>query len=108
MVSVHIDLPIFSSPTEPFGWFSGDVELAAVPAKDEPFAWPENWLGEFPEIFAGQTVQVWGDPIDWPYPPDRMHITMYGLVCDGRNDARLLAQHIERCSGIEFEEHALK
>jgi len=108
MVSVHIDLPIFSSPTEPFGWFSGDVDLAVLPAKDEPFSWPEKWLGEFPEIFAGQAKQVWGDPVDWPYPPARAHITMYGLVCSDRAEARQLAQHIERCSGIAFEEHGLK
>ncbi len=108
MVTVHIDLPIFSSPKEPFGWFSGEVEFAAVPAKDEPFAWPEKWLGEFRELFAGQATQVWGDPDDWPYPPASVHIAMYGLVCRDRSEARQLSQHIERCSGIIFDEHDLK
>ena len=108
MVTVHIDLPIFSSPTEPFGWFSGDIDLAVVPAKDKPFAWPEKWLVEFSEIFAGQATQVWGDPVDWPYPPAKSHVTMYGLVCRDRGEARQLARHIESCSGIAFEEHVLR
>jgi hypothetical protein len=106
MVTVHIDLPIFSSPTEPFGWFSGDVEFAAVPTKDAPFPWPKKWLGDFPELFARQATQVWGDAVDWPYPPASAHVTMYGLVCRDRNEARRLSQHIERCSGIAFDEHA--
>ena len=104
MVTVPIDLPIFSSPTEPFGWLSGDVVFASVPEKDEPFAWPEKWLGEFSELFAGQATQ---DPVDWPNPPASARITMYGSACRGRDETRQLSRHIERCSGIVFDEHAL-
>lgn len=31
MVAIHVELPIFSSPTEPYGWFSGVLHLQAMP-----------------------------------------------------------------------------
>ena len=57
---VHIDLPIFSSPTEPYGWFSGDIDVASFPAEDKAFPWPNAWLSHFSELFAEQSFQVWG------------------------------------------------
>ena len=105
MVSIHIDLPIFSSPTEPHGWFSGDVELVRQPEKDEPFPWPAHWHTAFRELFEGQSMQVWGDLTDWPYLPSALHATMYGLVCADSAQAQQLATHIERCSGIPYDEH---
>ena len=105
MVSIHIDLPIFSSPTEPHGGFSGDVELDRQPRKDEPFPWPARWLAEHRELFEAQSAHVWGDLTDWPYPPSALHATMYGIVCADSGHARQVAEHIERCSGIRYDEH---
>ena len=105
MVTVHIDLPIFSSPTEPFGYFLGSVELATMPRKDEAFPWPATWLEKFRGVFEDQTMQVWGEASAWPYPPPDAHFTLYGLVCRDRDQAHEIARHIGNCSGMAFEEH---
>lgn len=105
MISVHIDLPIFSSPTQPLGYFNGVVQLPSAPRPREPFPWPLEWLARHQEVFDGEPMQVWGEPIEWPYPPATIHVTMYGLVCRDRDHARDVAQHIERCSGIIFSDH---
>ena len=104
MVTVNIDLPIFSSPTEAFGNLSGPVELLSMPESGRPFPWPKEWTRQFGEIFEEQSSQVWGIS-DWPYPPAAKHVTMYGLVCSDRSQAREVASHLERCSGILFSEH---
>jgi hypothetical protein len=104
MVTVHLDLPIFSSPTEAFGYFSGEVELESMPRDGEPFPWPKEWLTKFRDVFDEQPTQVWGVS-EWPYPPAERHITMYGLVGRDRDQARELARHIEQSSGIDFQEH---
>ena len=104
MVTVNIDLPIFCSPTKALGHFSGPVQLRCMPALGRPFPWPEVWTRQFSEIFDRQATQVWGIS-DWPYSPESMSVTMYGLVCNDCAQARELANHLERCTGILFSEH---
>ena len=106
MVAIHVDLPIFSSPTEPYGWFSGVLHLQAMPEDGLPFPWPEEWLQQFAELFDEQRLQVWGLS-EWPCPPAELHVTRFGLVCRDRDQAGELARHIERCSGLVFNEHGL-
>ncbi len=104
MVTVRIDLPIFSTPTQSLGHFSGEVELTSMPRKEEAFPWPDDWLIDFREIFEAQTSQVWGVQ-QWAYAPPEFQVTLFGLVALDRNQAKELARHIEKVSGIPFEEH---
>jgi len=104
MVTVSIDLPIFSSPTEALGFFAGPVQLPCMPERGKPFPWPEAWTRQFSEIFAEQSSQVWGIN-DWPHPPASKSVTLYGLVCSDPVQARDLARHLERCTGLLFAEH---
>lgn len=106
MLAIHVDLPVFSSPIEPYGWFSGVVWLQAMPKNGSPFPWPEEWLQQFAELFHGQRLQVWSLS-EWPCPPATLHVAMFGLVCRDRDQAGELARHIERCSGLAFNEHDL-
>lgn len=103
MVTVSIDLPIFSSPTEAFGFFAGPVQLTCMPEAGKPFPWPEEWTRQFSEIFEEQSSQVWRVG-DWPHPPAAKSVTMYGLVCSDPAQARGLASHLEHCTGILFSE----
>lgn len=106
MVTVHIDLPIFSSPTEAFGYFSGPTQLGSMPQEGEPFPWPALWTQMFSEIFEEQSKQVW-TVNECPHPAASRHVTMFGLVCRDRAQARKLVVHLQRCSGISFSEHEL-
>jgi hypothetical protein len=101
---IHIDLPLFYSPTGAFGYFSGEIEVSHLPHADEPFPWPEHWLAHHEALFKEQSKQVWGIT-PWEWPPAKQHITMFGIVCSNRDEARLLSQYIERVSGIAFWEH---
>ena len=86
--------------------FSGDVQLRSMPKEREPFPWPSEWLTRFREVFDRAPLQVSGEPIAWSRPPASVHFEMFGLVCLDLEEAREVAQHIERCSGIMFDEYA--
>jgi hypothetical protein len=101
---IHIDLPIFHSPTGAFGYFSGEIEVSHLPHADEPFPWPEPWLSNHEALFKEQSKQVWGIT-PWEWPPAKQHVTMFGIVCSGREEAGLLSKHIEQVSGILFSEY---
>jgi hypothetical protein len=101
---VHIDLPIFHSPNGAFGYFSGEIEVSHPPQVDEPFPWPQHWLTRYEEFFEEQSNQVWGIA-PWEWPPATRHVTMFGIVCGSREEAELLAKHVERVSGISFWEY---
>lgn len=103
---VHIDLPIFSSDTEAFGYFSGDIEVAEFPADGQAFPWPSAWLKKHQAVFLEQSTQVWGVS-DWSHGEARKHITMYGLGLSTREEAADLVRHIEAVSGIQFSAHEL-
>lgn len=105
-MQVHIDLPIFSSDTEAFGYFSGDIEVAELPTDGRPFPWPSAWLKKHQAIFLQQSTQVWGVS-DWSHGESRKHITMYGLGLRNRDEAAELVRHIEAASGILFWAHEL-
>ena len=105
-MQVHIDLPIFSSETEAFGYFSGDIEVAELPADGHAFPWPSAWLKKHQAIFLEQSTQVWGVS-DWSHGESRKHITMYGLGLRTREEAADLVRHIEAVSGILFWAHEL-
>lgn len=101
---ISIDLPVFSSSTQAYGWFSGVVETEGLPAVGEPFAWPRHWLSRFSDTFQGQSLQVWGVS-DGLVAGVRCHVTMFGLVVEGRSAAAELAAHIEAVSAIPFTLH---
>lgn len=71
MLTVNIDWPIFSSPTEACGFFAGPVQLTCMPEAGKPFPWPEEWTRQLSEIFEEQSSQVWSIG-DWPPPPARV------------------------------------
>ena len=105
MVTVHIDLPLFSSPTEAVGYFGGLVCLEALPERGRPFPWPAAWTAQFGELLRAQAHQVWSISA-WPHHASAScSVTLYGLVCDGRDEAAALARHLERCTGIPFDAH---
>lgn len=104
MVTIHIDLPIFSTPTEPLGFFSGEVELDSMPRNGEAFPWPKEWLKHFRDVFDRQAGQVWSVDKS-PYAQAELRVTMFGLVARDRLQAQELARHIEHVSGIPFEQH---
>lgn len=101
MQIIHIDLPIFYSPTGSLGYFSGAIEVSRMPQVGAPFPWPEHWLVGYEATFQGQGDQVWRIS-PWQFPPAREHVSMYGIVCGGRQEATSLCAHIERLSGILF------
>ena len=103
---VHIDLPVFSSPTEAYGWFSGDLEIDAEPTEGVAFPWPSTWLNRFGNVFTEQRNQVWG-VTKWASGKATRHIAMHGLVADDRQMAAALAAHIEAVSGLDFSHHDL-
>lgn len=105
-MQVHIDLPIFSSDTEAFGYFSGDIEVLDLPADGQAFPWPSAWLTKHQAIFLEQSIQVWGVS-DWPHGEPRKHITMYGIGLNSREEAAEVVRHIETVSGIQFWAHEL-
>jgi len=104
MVTIHIDLPIFSTPTEPLGYFSGEIELDSMPRVGEAFPWPKGWLKHFPDVFDRQAGQVWS--VDKSlYAQAELRVTMFGLVAHDPLQAQELARHIEQVSGIPFEQY---
>ena len=105
-MQVHIDLPIFSSDTEAYGYFSGDIEVLELPEDGRAFPWPSSWLTKHQDIFSAQSNQVWGIS-DWPHGDPRKHITMYGLGLNSREEAVEVVRHIEAVSGIQFWAHDL-
>ncbi len=106
MVTVYIDLPLFSSPTEAFGFFAGLVRLDALPERGQPFPWPSAWTVQFGELFEAQALQVWAIK-PWPHAPASCSVTLYGLVCSDRDEAASLARHLEHCSGMLFDAYDL-
>jgi len=102
--AIHIDLPIFHSPTEAFGHFSGEIEVVHMPQVNQPFPWPKHWLSAHSALFQEQSNQVWGIT-PWESPPAKQHVAMFGVVCANRSEARSLSKHIELVSGIAFWEH---
>ncbi len=104
MEVVHVDLPIFSSPTEAYGYFGGNIEVPSRPQPNEPFPWPQAWLSKHDDLFRTQCNQVWGIS-QWERLPSDVHITMFGIVCDGKQEAESLVRQIESESGILFSKH---
>jgi hypothetical protein len=104
MPSVHIDLPIFIGPDVALGHFGIDVMLERMPRKDEPFPWPNTWLGSHRGLFMGQSHQVWAlSECEGPGP--EIHFNMFGLVCSNRAEALAVVRHIEGVESCVFDEY---
>lgn len=101
---IHIDLPIFSSPIEAYGSFSGDIEVETMPSEGFAFPWPSGWLAKFADVFAAQSTQVWGVS-KWEHGESARHVTMYGLVLNDRGHAEELVNHLEAVSQLDFSLH---
>jgi hypothetical protein len=78
--------------------------LERLPQAEQPFPWPENWLSKHRELFKSQEMQVWSIT-PWELQPGIQHISMFGIVCDGKAEAAALAKHIAQVSGIWFVEY---
>jgi hypothetical protein len=104
MVRIRIDLPVFSSPTEAFGYAGGELDLSALPKTNTLFPWPEVWVEARPTYFSDDQSLIWGvSPCE--LPGAEFLVTMYGIVCKSSTDAQDCANFLEQVSGLEFNEY---
>jgi len=105
MVTVQIDLPVFFSATEAFGYASGPLSLESLPQAGSAFAAPPAWVAALPEYFGKNGVAVWYvEPWDLPGPS---HIVgLRGIVCPSLSSACRVASVLGATPGIEFNAHA--
>ncbi len=104
MVRIRIDLPVFSSPAESFGYATGELELSALPKENALFPWPEAWVEARPIYFSDEQSLIWGVS-PWDLSGAQFLVTLHGIVCESVLDARNCANFLEQVAGLEFNEH---
>ena len=118
MARVRIDIPVFYSPTEAFGYATGELDISAVPAEGTPFPWSEDLVKERPAYFSEDQSLICGVSQqfldDGSYvssafadkiPGTVYSIAMYGIVCNSLTEARECAAFLEQALGLIFNEH---
>jgi hypothetical protein len=103
MVRVRIDLPLFHSPTEAFGYLSGELDVEALPIEGEAFPWPSSWVEGGPR-YLGQESQIWGVS-PWEMTEAAYLVTMFGFVCESTTDARACAEFFRLAGGFDLVEY---
>ncbi len=103
MVRVRIDLPLFHSPTEAFGYLSGELDVDALPIEGGTFPWPSSWVEDGPRYLA-QDSQIWGVS-PWELTEAEYLVTMSGFVCGSTADAKACAEFFQRTGGFDLVEY---
>ncbi|MBE7368687.1 hypothetical protein [Ramlibacter pallidus] len=101
---VHLNVPVFSSPSEAFGSASGLVNVATLPNQDSSFPWPQAWVQAKPQYLSSEQSlvasigAVEGVPL----------VVLDGIVCWSREEARDCARFLEQTCGLFFDKYDIK
>ena len=103
MITVYIDLPLFSPPGDIFGLATGEVEVPFVPSHAETFPWPDDWANTKPAYFSKEQSAVLGaDP--WERPGRaKTHVSLCGIVFAAQQEARECALFLGSL-GLQFHD----
>ena len=103
MVTVYIDLPLFSPPKDFYGLAIGEVEVPFVPSHTDIFPWPDSWASAKPAYFSKEQSAVLGA---CPWNGEgcaEAHVSLCGFVFDNPQEAAECVSFLESV-GLQFDD----